>query len=94
MSVKLYIVGNSNVDRYFPLVKAARIEPSIQDATVVRATNLAQIKEALVPAVPTINEISQYLFSERCRNHHYQSQVVFLLKDHRVLCLLKEKIKF
>jgi hypothetical protein len=51
MSVKLYIVGDSNVDRYFPSVRAARKEPSIQDATVVRATNLAQIKEALLPAV-------------------------------------------
>jgi hypothetical protein len=52
MSVKLYIVGDSNVDRYYPVVKASRNDPSIQDATVIRATNLAQIKEALVPAVP------------------------------------------
>jgi hypothetical protein len=51
MSVKLFIVGDSNVDRFFPVVKAARNDPSIQDATVLRATNLAQIKEALVPAV-------------------------------------------
>jgi len=48
---KLFIIGDSNVDRYFPVVKAARNEPSIQDATVVRATNLAQIKEALLPTV-------------------------------------------
>jgi|688.fasta_scaffold1066935_1 hypothetical protein len=53
MSVKLYIVGDSNVDRFYPIVKASRSDPCIQDATVVRATNLAQIKEALVPAVPT-----------------------------------------
>ena len=52
MSVKLYIVGDSNVDRFYPIVKASRSDPCIQDATVVRATNLAQIKEALVPAVP------------------------------------------
>ncbi len=52
MSVKLYIVGDSNVDRFYPVVKASRSDPCIQDATVVRATNLAQIKEALVPAVP------------------------------------------
>jgi hypothetical protein len=51
MSVKLFIIGDSNVDRYFPTVRAARKEPSIQDATVVRATNLAQIKEALLPNV-------------------------------------------
>ena len=51
MSVKLFIIGDSNVDRYFPTVRAARKEPSIQDATVVRATNLAQIKEALLPTV-------------------------------------------
>jgi hypothetical protein len=51
MSVKLFIVGDSNVDRYFPVVRAARKEPSIQDATLVRATNLAQIKEALLPNV-------------------------------------------
>jgi len=64
MSVKLYIIGDSNVDRYFPLVKAARNEPSIQDATVVRATNLAQIKEALVPAVPTevLSILSENIF--------------------------------
>ncbi len=46
------------------LVKAARNEPSIQDATVVRATNLAQIKEALVPAVPTevLSILSENIF--------------------------------
>ncbi len=52
MSVKLYIVGDSNVDRFYPIVKASRGDPSIQDAAVICATNLAQVKEVLIPAVP------------------------------------------
>jgi hypothetical protein len=52
MSIKLHIIGNSNVDRYFPIVKAAHDDPCIQNMTLVRATNLAQIKEAITPAVP------------------------------------------
>jgi len=51
MSVKLCIVGDSNVDLYFPVVKATRDDPSIQDTSVIHATNLAQIKDALVLTV-------------------------------------------
>jgi hypothetical protein len=50
MSVKLTILGDSNVDRYFPVVKAARDDECIQGVNVVRTTNLAQIKDALLPS--------------------------------------------
>jgi hypothetical protein len=52
MSLKLHIVGDSNVDRYLPLVKACKEDPIIQDVTFVKATNLVQVKEALVPEKP------------------------------------------
>jgi hypothetical protein len=81
MSVKLYIVGDSNVDRYYPVVKAARSDPSIQDAIVVRATNLAQIKEALVPAVP--NEARSHVLlaclTNPITNYPYEGALPMLL---------------
>jgi hypothetical protein len=82
MSVKLYIIGDSNVDRYFPLVKAAHNEPSIQDATVVRATNLAQIKEALVPAVPTKTRSHVLLacLTNPITNYPYEGALPMLVK--------------
>ena len=51
MSIKLNIVGDSNVDRHFATVKSTRDDPCIKDVTVTRATNLAQIKDVLLPAV-------------------------------------------
>jgi hypothetical protein len=56
MSLKIHIVGDSNIDRYLPLVKAVKEDPGIQDVTFTRATNMVQLHEALVPAVPnTVN---------------------------------------
>jgi hypothetical protein len=52
MSLKLHIVGDSNVDRYLPIVKACKEDPIIQDVTFVKATNLVQVKNALVPEKP------------------------------------------
>ncbi len=52
MSIKLHIVGDSNIDRYLPMVKACKEDPGIQDISFVRATNLVQVKEALVPEKP------------------------------------------
>jgi hypothetical protein len=81
MSVKLYIVGDSNVDKYYPVVKAARSDPSIQDAIVVRATNLAQVKEALVPAVP--NEARSHVLlaclTNPVTNYPYEGALPMLL---------------
>jgi hypothetical protein len=52
MSLKLHIVGDSNVDRYLPIVKACKEDPIIQDVSFVKATNLVQVKSALVPEKP------------------------------------------
>jgi len=49
MAIKLCIIGDSNVDRHFAKVKSARNDPCFQNAFVVRATNLAQVKAALCP---------------------------------------------
>jgi hypothetical protein len=49
MAIKLCIIGDSNVDRHFAKVKSARNDPCFQNVTVVRATNLAQVKEAVCP---------------------------------------------
>jgi hypothetical protein len=82
MSVKLYIIGDSNVDRYFPLVKAARKEPSIQNASVVRATNLAQIKEALVPTVlaETRSHVLLACLTNPITNYSYEGAIPMLVK--------------
>jgi hypothetical protein len=54
MSVTLHLVGDSNIDRYLPLVKAVKEDPGIQEATFSRATYTVQLQEALVPANPTL----------------------------------------
>jgi hypothetical protein len=51
--LKLHIVGDSNVDRYLSIVKAAKEDPAIQETTFARATNLVQLQEALVPPTPS-----------------------------------------
>ncbi len=50
--LKLHIIGDSNVDRYLSIVKAAKEDPAIQETTFARATNLVQMQEALVPSTP------------------------------------------
>jgi len=50
MSIKLFLIGDSNVDRHFPALKAARNDPCIQNVNVTRATNLAQVKAAVCPS--------------------------------------------
>jgi hypothetical protein len=49
MSIKLCLIGDSNVDRHFTKIKAARNDPCFQNVNVVRATNMAQVKAAVSP---------------------------------------------
>ena len=49
MAIKLFLIGDSNVDRHFSKVKSARNDPCFQHVTVVRATNLAQVRAAVCP---------------------------------------------
>jgi len=49
MAIKLYLIGDSNVDRHFAKVKSARNDPCFENVTVVKATNLAQVKAAVSP---------------------------------------------
>ena len=49
MAIKLYLIGDSNVDRHFAKVKFARNDPCFESVTVVKATNLAQVKAAVSP---------------------------------------------
>ncbi len=48
--LRLHLIGDSNVDRYISVVKAAKEDPAIQESTFARATNLVQLHNALVPA--------------------------------------------
>jgi hypothetical protein len=48
--LKLHLIVDSNVDRHIAVVKAAKEDPAIQETTFARATNLVQLKEALVPS--------------------------------------------
>jgi hypothetical protein len=49
MTIKLYLIGDSNVDRHFAKIKSARNDPCFESVTVVKATNLAQVKAAVSP---------------------------------------------
>ncbi len=75
MAIKLYLIGDSNVDRHFAKIKSARNDPCFQSVTVIRATNLAQVRAAVSP--PEVaearshvllacltNPIADYLFTD------------------------------
>jgi hypothetical protein len=47
-----HIYGDSNVDRYFPIVKERKSDPQIQATTFTKATNTVTLREALTH--PTI----------------------------------------
>ncbi len=61
--LKLHLIGDSNVDRYIAVVKAAKEDPAIHETTFARATNLVQLKEALcilkIMKLPTKVDIKQ-----------------------------------
>jgi len=59
MSIKLCLIGDSNVDRHFAKVKAARDDPCFQNVSIVRATNLAQVKAAVSP--PEVTEARSHV---------------------------------
>ena len=49
MSIQLCLIGDSNVDRHFTKIKAARNDPCFQNVSMVRAANMAQVKAAVSP---------------------------------------------
>ncbi len=59
MSIKLCLIGDSNVDRHFAKVKAARDDPCFQNVSVIRGTNLAQVKAAVSP--PEVTEARSHV---------------------------------
>jgi len=59
MSIKLCLIGDSNVDRHFAKVKAARDDPCFQNVSIIRATNLAQVKAAVSP--PEVTEARSHV---------------------------------
>jgi hypothetical protein len=59
MSIKLCLIGDSNVDRHFAKVQAARNDPCFQNVTIIRATNLAQVKAAVSP--PEVTEARSHV---------------------------------
>jgi hypothetical protein len=44
---QLLLIGDSNVARFLPGVKAARADQELQATTLLRATNLVQVKDHL-----------------------------------------------
>ncbi len=42
-----HIFGDSNVDRYFPVVKERKSDPQIQATTYTKTTNAVTLREAL-----------------------------------------------
>jgi len=49
-----HILGDSNIGRFLPIVKEAKTDPAIQDATYVKIVNAVQLKEALTNPVEPI----------------------------------------
>jgi len=46
-----HLLGDSNVSRYLPVVKEAKTDAAVQDATFTRVVNEVQLKEALTNPV-------------------------------------------
>jgi hypothetical protein len=42
-----HLLGDSNVSRFLPVVKEAKTDAAVQDATFTRVINAVQLKEAL-----------------------------------------------
>jgi hypothetical protein len=52
-----HVLGDSNVNKYLPIVKKAKTDSAIQDATFARVVNSVQLKDALSnpkEATPTL----------------------------------------
>jgi len=48
-----HLVGDSNIGRFLPIVKEAKTDQAVQDATMVRVVNGVQLKEVLTnPSEP------------------------------------------
>ena len=81
MSIKLCLIGDSNVDRHFAKVKAARNDPCFENVTIIRATNLAQVKAAVSP--PEVTEARSHVLLACLTNpiaDHQFTDVSSLLK--------------
>jgi hypothetical protein len=73
--VTVFIIGDSNIDRNLPKLQASEgIDPLVQSTTMARATNLVQIKDALLAQSQTgnllvvlaglTNPITSYMFED------------------------------
>jgi hypothetical protein len=82
MSIKLCLIGDSNVDRHFAKIKAARNDPCFQNVSVVRATNMAQVKAAVSP--PEVAEARSHVLLACVTNPiaDYQFTTVTSLLKH------------
>jgi hypothetical protein len=82
MSIKLCLIGDSNVDRHFAKIKAARNDPYFQNVSVIRATNMAQVKAAVSP--PEVAEARSHVLLACVTNPiaDYQFTTVASLLKH------------
>jgi hypothetical protein len=73
--VTVFIIGDSNIDRNLPKLKASEEKDGlIQSTTMARATNLVQIQDALLGQVPNgnilvvlaalTNSVTSFLFED------------------------------
>jgi hypothetical protein len=93
MSIKLCLIGDSNVDRHFAKIKAARNDPCFQNVTVVRATSMAQVKAAVGPPevaearshvllACVTNPIVDYLFTDTASMLKHCESIFMQLKSY------------
>jgi hypothetical protein len=71
--VKIHFVGDSNIDRYLPVVKSVQDDPYMVGATMSKAVNSVQLQQALSTPVelhPVIilaaitNPVTSHLFTD------------------------------
>jgi hypothetical protein len=89
--VTVFIIGDSNIDRNLPKLKASEEKDDlIQSTKMARATNLVQIQDALLGQVPAgnvlvvlaglTNPVTSYLFEDLKAMREHCSKVFRQIK--------------
>jgi len=102
-----YICGDSNIVKYLPLLKERKTDPTIQSATVARATNVVLLRDQLtsptaVQALVIISAITNVITSkyfddydlmiEHCRNV-FNDVLLWIQEGREALAGFAETVK-
>jgi hypothetical protein len=68
---QLLLVGDSNVARFLPAVKSARRDQELQATSMLRATNLVQLREKLATPVSASEHVILAAMTNIITSHVY-----------------------